>query len=291
MSIEQLPESIKNKIEASYQTVVVDFQFVSGGCINNGGKLTTLGGDYFMKWNTNLKFPGMFKTEAKGLNLLAQCEAVRVPEVVGTGEVDNFSFIVMEWLERSGQKAGYWENFGRQLARQHKTSAAKHGLDHNNYIGSLMQINSFEESWVEFFIHHRLLFQLKMAVDTGRIDLGDSNKMEKIIVMLNTIIPEEEPALLHGDMWSGNLITGPLGEPCLIDPAVYFGHREMDLAMSRLFGGFDDIYISAYQNEFPLEKKWEKRIDLWNLYPLLVHVNLFGGGYLGQVKQILKNFQ
>jgi len=291
MALHQIPEPLINQIEDMLKAKVVDFQFVSGGCINHGGRIATEDADFFVKWNSQSKFPGMFEVEAKGLVLLNAAKGVRVPRVNAIGEAGDIAFIIMEWLESSNKKPNYWEEFGRQLARQHKSTASSYGLDHDNYIGSLPQKNTEEKSWRDFFIQHRLLFQLKLAEKSGRISGTDLKKMEADFLALSRHIPEDKPCLLHGDMWGGNLITGPEGFPCLIDPAVYFGHREMDLAMSRLFGGFDEAFISAYKQECNLEPDWEARIDLWNLYPLMVHVNLFGGGYLGQVRQILKWYQ
>jgi len=163
-------------------------------------------------------------------------------------------------------------------------------LDHNNYIGSLHQSNQKHDKWVSFFIEERLNPQLKLAYDSGKINSSILEKFEVMFLVLEEIFPVEKPSLLHGDLWSGNLMTDNFGNPCLIDPAVYFGFREMDLAMTTLFGGFDSEFYESYQRINHLETGWQERFDICNLYPLLVHVNLFGEGYLSSVKNILKRF-
>lgn len=172
----------------------------------------------------------------------------------------------------------------------HRNSSGQFGLDHDNYIGSLPQRNRFSASWAEFFVRERLAVQLQLAIDGGRIERQIASKFSAVFQRLHEWVPAEPPALLHGDLWSGNLLTSFAGNPCLIDPAVYFGHREMDLAMMRLFGGFHVDCFHAYAETFPLTPGFEDRADLYNLYPLLVHVNLFGGGYAAQVASIINRF-
>ena len=180
---------------------------------------------------------------------------------------------------------------GARLAALHRCSKDFFGLDHNNYIGSLRQFNHQQTSWVNFFIEQRLNVQLKLAIDSGMMDSKWLNEFESLYAKLPAMLPEEKPSLLHGDLWGGNLITDEKGEPCLIDPAVYFGSREADLAMTKLFGGFDDEFYTSYQHTFPLQPGYDKRFDIYNLYPLLVHVNLFGGSYKSAVANILKAFR
>ena len=193
-------------------------------------------------------------------------------------------------MEQSQPENNFWENFGRGLAKLHKTTSDYFVLDHNNYIGSLTQSNRKRDNWIDFFVEERLGFQLKLARDSHLIDSGVLSAAEGLFNRLNEIIPKEQSSLLHGDLWSGNFMLGDQGEACLIDPAVYYGHREMDIAMTKLFGGFDHQFYEAYNQEFPMEKGWEQRMDICNLYPLLVHVNLFGGGYVSQLTSILKRF-
>jgi fructosamine-3-kinase len=196
--------------------------------------------------------------------------------------------LLLEFLEREGSQD--WNLAGTLLARLHRNTAREFGLDHNNYIGSLSQSNTFHPTWSEFFAMERILPQIKMARDAGAVDRTLASAAERFCSKLNEIFPDEKPALLHGDLWSGNFFFSTKG-PSIFDPAVYYGHREMDLAMTKLFGGFDDDFYSGYENEFPLEKNWRARTDLCNLYPLLVHVNLFGGGYVRDVVAILTSFR
>jgi fructosamine-3-kinase len=163
-------------------------------------------------------------------------------------------------------------------------------LDHDNYIGSLRQFNKYQSTWTEFFIEQRLNIQLKLAFDNGLAKSDWTKQFESLYKKLSSLLPEETPSLLHGDLWSGNLITDEHGGPCLIDPAVYYGNREADLAMTKLFGGFADEFYSVYEANSRIAPGYNDRLDLYNLYPLLVHVNLFGSSYIPSVDAILRRF-
>jgi len=272
----------------SAPVTLVDFSPLAGGCINPGGHLKTSIGDFFIKWNDAIRFPRMFETEAAGLQLLHGASDLHIPVVIGVFEQGSYQGIVLEFIRGRRPSPTYWRDLGYGLAALHKNSRPDFGLDHANYIGSLPQQNAPTSSWDKFFAHQRLAPQLRMAVDRGRLDLDAARQFEALYQKLPEIFPEEKPALLHGDLWSGNVIVDAGGAPCLIDPAVYYGHREAELAFTRLFGGFDEDFFSAYAEEFPLAPGFAQRIDVYNLYPLLVYVNLFGGGYAGQVRSILK---
>ncbi|MFN2396561.1 MAG: fructosamine kinase family protein [Bacteroidales bacterium] len=191
-------------------------------------------------------------------------------------------------MESAPEKDSYWQDFGTSLARLHKHSADHFGLDHDNYIGSLEQFNDPHENWIEFFISQRLEIQVKMARDQGLMDTNSARRFEKLYHSLSDFFPEEKPSLIHGDLWSGNYMTNSQGKACIIDPAVYYGHRLMDIGMSKLFGGFAPAFYESYHSEFPMENNWRQAIEVANLYPLMVHVNLFGAGYLGGVMDVLK---
>jgi fructosamine-3-kinase len=171
------------------------------------------------------------------------------------------------------------------------TNGAAFGLDSDNYIASLHQKNHQTDNWADFFIEQRLEPMLGMAYFDKLIPLDFLKKFQTIYTKMNSLFPKEKPALLHGDLWSGNVICDQNGKPCLIDPAIYYGHREMDLAFSRLFGGFDSRFYEAYESILPLEPDFESRIGIYNLYPLLVHLNLFGTAYLPGIEKIIKRFQ
>jgi len=267
-----------------------DFSFSGGGCINSGGRLKTTAGTFFLKWNSAKKFPTMFDAETKGLKLLRNANAIEIPAVIGTGEDDDHQFILLDFIEQGPQSRSYWKDFGVRLANLHKTSTLQFGLDHDNYIGSLPQVNTTRESWIDFFAHQRLNMQLKLAVDSGLADRHVVSSFESLYPKLASLLAEEKPALLHGDLWSGNIITTHRGDACLIDPAVYYGCREVDLAMTKLFGSFPGEFYRVYDQTYPLLPGYEDRLDLYNLYPLLVHLNLFGAQYMNPITGILRRF-
>ena len=157
-------------------------------------------------------------------------------------------------------------------------------------MGALQQTNTFTRSWTEFFIHHRLVPQINLAIGKAHLGKEDRARFEILFKKIDTIFDTGKPSLLHGDLWSGNFVCNDRSLPVLIDPAVYFGHRSMDLAMTTLFGGFDKIFYDAYQYHFPLPSNYSEQWELCNLYPLLIHLNLFGKGYLGDIRSILKRF-
>ncbi|MBL7963536.1 MAG: fructosamine kinase family protein [Flavobacteriales bacterium] len=261
-----------------------------GGSINDAYQLHTNEGRFFVKVNAADRFPSLFEAEADGLKRLQQAGSLRVPVTIALGEDHDDAYLLLEWIDGGTRTTAFWDAFGRGLARLHGHTWERFGLERDNYIGSLKQVNHPESDWTTFLIKQRLEPQLKMARDRRRLDAGTSFRFERLFARLDNLFPAEPPALLHGDLWSGNFLCDPLSAPVLIDPAVYYGHREMDLAMTRLFGGFDPLFLTAYQAERPLEQGWEERADLCALYPLLVHVNLFGGGYLQQVEMVLRRF-
>ncbi len=288
--LSQVPESIITEIERQVKCTGSEFNFISGGCINNGGALATSAGKFFLKWNSANKFPGMFSAEADGLMLLQSTRAVRIPNVICAGTADAFQFLLLEFISPATRGKNYWKKLGEQLATLHKHSATSFGLDHNNYIGSLPQINSKHSDWSAFFVNERLKPQVALALQDGKIPAETAAKFDRLFGKIETFLPEEKPSMLHGDLWSGNLIVDERGDPCLIDPAVYYGNREAEISFTQLFGGFENAFYESYNTNFPLEKGFRERVDLYNLYPLLVHVNLFGGGYIRQVVSILNHY-
>jgi fructosamine-3-kinase len=291
----QVPEPILQSASQELKRVhpsasIQSFSFSAGGCINSGGKLDTSIGPYFLKWNDAKLFPGMFEKEAVGLRTLEEARAIRVPKVVATGQAGNYQFLLLEYIESRSKSKNFWEITGRRLARLHQTEMKTFGLDHDNYMGSLPQLNTPRQTWVEFFIEQRLTAQVKEASRSDLITNDVMKKFDALFAKLPSLLPEVKPRLVHGDLWSGNLMVDDKGEGCLIDPAIYGGHSEVDLAMTQLFGGFDDAFLAAYHEESPLLPGYRDRFDLYNLYPLLVHVNLFGRSYLSSVNSILNRF-
>ncbi|REE05740.1 fructosamine kinase family protein [Marinoscillum furvescens] len=264
-------------------------QHLSGGCINNAVKTVTNEGTYFIKFNDNID-EDMFEKEALGLSLLKAANHLQIPDVIGIGQVGPNHYIILEHINKAAPSADFWEDFGQNLAKLHRQTAPTFGLDHNNYIGKLPQRNDQEPGWLDFFIQHRLEVQLGLALYNDHIDEAFANRFRQIYPILPGIIPEEPPAMLHGDLWSGNFMVGPGGKACLFDPAVYYGHREIELAFTKLFGGFDPAFYHGYHEQYPVEPGFDQRMDIYNLYPLLVHVNLFGTSYLTGVEATLRRF-
>ena len=280
----------KHIIEQKLNCTIQKVQSVAGGCINDARIIDTTKGRFFIKENSAIRFPQMFEMEAKGLEILRQANIIRVPKVVGFEEVGSNSVLILECIESQQPQANFWKIFGQQLAQLHQKTAPFFGLSQPNYIGSLPQNNKFHETWTDFFIQERLEPQLRLGTINGYIDKSIQQQFDNLYKKLSSICPNEKPSLIHGDLWNGNFMTDENGNPVLIDPAVAFAHREMDLAMTKLFGGFSERFYVAYEEVFPLEKGFNERFEIYNLYYLLVHLNLFGRSYLGSIKLILKRF-
>lgn len=272
------------------QVKIHSSQPVSGGCINSTLSITTSIGNYFVKFNSASAYPQMFEREAEGLQLLASAAAIPAPQVVGLGEGGDQSFLILELIDPAARSKDFWEEFGRSMASLHQHSSDRFGLDHDNYIGSLPQYNAWHHRWTDFFIEQRLQKQVERAYDNGMIESKHLNSFDRLYQGMDAIFPDEPPALLHGDLWSGNFMVNENGQACIIDPAVYYGHREAELAFTQLFGGFDRGFYQAYHEVYPLQPGFQQRKDLYDLYPLMVHVNLFGGGYLASVESILRAY-
>ncbi|HHN47367.1 MAG TPA: ketosamine-3-kinase [Bacteroidales bacterium] len=291
-----LPESLFSEIQhtlqalAGKEALINSVTTVSGGDINRAFRVRTQYSSYFIKYNDANRYPGMFRAEAKGLDILGKPGLLRVPKVLGTSETGKYSWLLLEFIEQGRSGKNFWEDFGTSLAQLHRISSDDFGLDHNNYIGSLPQSNRQHKSWSGFFIEERLQRQLEIARNKGLVDKSLVRHFENLYKAVPGIFPSEPPSLIHGDLWSGNFMCDENGRACLIDPAVYYGFREMDIAMSRLFGGFSGSFYTAYQETYPMAPGWNDRLEICNLYPLMVHLNLFGSGYLGSVKAIAGRF-
>lgn len=261
---------------------------LTGGCINHVHRLQTSKGDFCLKYNFHDRFPDMFTCEADGLAALKNSEEIRVPEVCHTGSAGSYDYILLEYVDSGRKIPSFMQDFGRSLAKMHKHTAGYFGHDIDNYMGSLPQSNKKHTDWSSFFVEERLVRQVSLA--HGNFSSSDYASLERLYARMDKLIPVEPPALLHGDLWGGNYMVAQDGKACLIDPAVYYGHREADIAMTTLFGGFDEHFYAAYQEEYPLEKGWQERLDIFKLYPLLIHLNLFGSGYLGSVLTIIRKY-
>ncbi len=264
---------------------------VSGGCINQGYCLIGSDIKYFVKINHASQVE-MFAAEALGLKEMAETQTIRVPKPICWGMTERSSYIVLEWLEFGRSSNASWEKMGRKLATMHNYQGKnKFGWSQNNTIGSTPQVNNWTEKWADFFADHRIGFQLKLANRKGGNFGNYSQIVEKVRQILSNIAPQ--PSLVHGDLWSGNVAVTDVGEPVILDPATYYGDREVDIAMTELFGGFPAAFYRGYNEIFPLDQGYKKRKTLYNLYHILNHYNLFGGGYGSQanfmIQEVLKN--
>lgn len=263
---------------------------IAAGNLNQGIRLDTTDGTFFLKLNFDHE-RNILAKEAEGLQTLRKSTFLQIPQTYGYGRIEDYNYLLSEYISSGKQDSDFWEDLGLGLAHLHLNHTGSFGLSSNNFIASLPQKNHFRDNWTEFFIEERLEPMLGMAYFDRLIPLDFLKKFQAIYPHLESLFPKEKPSLLHGDLWSGNVISGNSGSPCLIDPAVYYGHREMDLAFSKLFGGFDSRFYEAYESIVPLEPDFETRMGIYNLYPLLVHLNLFGTAYLPGIEKIIKRFQ
>ncbi|MEG4485167.1 fructosamine kinase family protein [Microcoleus sp. D2_18a_B4] len=288
---------------------------ISGGCINQGYYISSSSRAYFAKINQASQV-AMFEAEALGLQQMRETQTIRVPEPICWGTEGNSAYIVLEWLDlgsRGGDRA--WEEMGRKLAEMHKYTPPNppllrggeepnstllrggeepnsgllrggFGWDINNTIGSTVQINNWTANWAEFWAEHRIGYQLKLARRRG----GHFPQGERLLEMIPELLAgyEPQPSLVHGDLWGGNAGVTSAGEPVIFDPATYLGDREVDIAMTELFGGFPALFYRGYNQVWSLDGGYERRKSLYNLYHILNHFNLFGGSYESQANQMIK---
>lgn len=270
---------------------------VSGGDINRAYKVVLSNDEtLFMKLNAR-ENASFFTAEAAGIHAIAQTNTIGTPHILctGTDESGNCSFLLMEFLDSGSRIAEFWETFAHQLAKLHQADTrefvqgGRFGFGQDNFIGATAQINTAYDGWVSFFRDCRLKPQFQRAA--AYFSRTDDRKIDRLLERLDDILVEpSHPSLLHGDLWSGNFITGSDGRAWLIDPAAYVGHAEADIAMTELFGGYPAAFYAAYKEAAPLQLGYEDRRDLYNLYHLLNHLNLFGQTYLPSVKRILHTY-
>lgn len=286
--INHLNLKLSDALEQSIR--IINVEKLHGGSVNYSFKLQANSQSFFIKINKANSHPFIFDLELKGLQKLASTNTLKVPRFILKGDFENTAYFVLELVEQGVESPSFWESFGYQLAALHQNSESHFGLAYQNYMGSLAQINTPTDSWASFFGNHRIKMQAEMAYAKRLIDSTLLKQIEGLTARMDLLFPKTNPALLHGDLWSGNFMANTKQQAVVFDPAVYYGNREMDLAMSLLFGGFDKRFYEAYNEYFPLEKGWEERVDLCNIYPLLVHVNLFGAAYSKRLKSALKKY-
>ncbi len=259
---------------------------VGGGCINQGYKIEGLKQEYFVKIN-QASLIEMFVAEASGLKEMAQTQTLTIPSPVCWGLVGNSCYIVLEWLNLSGRSNNEaWYEMGKQLARMHQQGTSdRFGWNMNNTIGSTPQINTWVDNWADFFAEQRIGYQLKLARRRG----GNFPDTGRVVAAVKANLADRNPiaSILHGDLWSGNASITAAGEPVIFDPATYYGDRETDIAMTELFGGFSPHFYQGYNQQWALDPGYQTRKSIYNLYHILNHFNLFGGGYGSQANNMI----
>lgn len=296
----RLEQEVASAIEALIATStsephskIVNTTSISGGSINSAFQVILKDGRRFFVKSNSVELVRMFECEAAGLRELERANAIRIPEVIGVGTASSQSFLVLELIDSAEPKPEFSREMGTQLAILHQTRNEKFGFQESNFLGSSNQPNDWNESWPEFWAQCRLGFQLKLARDQGNGDRELQQLGDRLLGKLESRLrstEQESPALLHGDLWSGNYISGTAGEPVFVDPAVYFGSREAEFGMTTLFGGFDADFYDAYNEVSPLAEGSTDRIAIYRIYHLLNHLNLFGNSYLSGCLEILKKY-
>jgi len=259
---------------------------LSGGCINQGYAISNGKNTYFLKLNQASQV-AMFEVEALGLQEMYDTTTIRVPQPLCWGVAGNSSYIVLEWLDMGSGNTKSWVEMGHKLAAMHQTTSKEgFGWHQNNTIGSTPQINTWTADWGEFYLKHRLGYQFQL----GRRRGGSFPQQEQLLAAIPRILADHQvqPSLVHGDLWGGNAGCTVSGEPVIFDPATYFGDREVDIAMTELFGGFPAAFYQGYNEVLPLDPGYGRRKTLYNLYHILNHFNLFGGGYGSQANRMIE---
>ena len=280
-----------NKVENILDEKISRSTSVGGGCICDSYIVDTTNGErYFVK--THNQTSDMFRKEANGLKEIKKSESIRVPEVIGFDD----DFLLLEHIGSTEREENFFTSFAVLIAKMHKYTSDSYGFYEDNYVGSSVQKNipqtSEKRSWAEFYWNNRLMYQFKMMEQRGYV----TAELKECFTFLEKTYPEIVidddvfPSLIHGDLWSGNFITDNSGEACLIDPAVYYGSREVDLAMMKLFGGFPNEFFQTYNEVFPLNAGWEYRENIYKLYHVMNHLNLFGRGYYNQTISLINSY-
>jgi len=281
-----IPEEVKIWLADNHFGTVHSSTEVKGGCINRGVQIVATSGiSFFLKVNPSSP-PDMFLREFEGLSAICQDDRPRVPEPF----LYDQEFMLMEFLTPAPRVENYWEDFGYKLANLHNHVGDKFGFLTDNFIGSTPQVNPLTDDGYDFFIESRLINISNLVRDQKLIDREIHQKILELTQKLHSLIPDQPPSLLHGDLWSGNVITDSNGAAAIIDPAVHYGWAESELAMTTLFGTFPRIFYEAYTVVRKLEPGFEDRFPIYNLYHILNHVLLFGGGYLGMLFDVINRF-
>lgn len=283
---------LQNILQEALQVNIVTFNatLVGGGCINDTYRITINQQSYFLKHNIAENAADMFHKEAEALRFLASKNIFRIPRVIYSGSIENGKFLLLEYINSNAPNKAYWHSAGEQLAQLHTITNGYFGLNYNNYIGSLPQSNKQHQLFSNFFIYERLEPLVRQGEKKKFFTCSDTDYFENLYVKLPNLLPEEKPALLHGDLWNGNIFPDENNVPVIFDPAIYYGNREAELAFTTLFGGFHNSFYEAYIQANPLQAGYAERFAIYNLYPLLVHLHLFGNSYYAPIIKTLKQF-
>lgn len=281
---------LKLRLENILQQKIVSFQEVGGGCISKSQKIITdEGNEYFLKTGGALC---SYRKEANGLLEIAKSNTVMVPEIIAYED----DFLLMHYIQPGNASSNFFDDFGKTYAKMHCNTSSHFGFYEDNFIGSTPQLNipKGEEAtnWPLFFFNKRLAYQFNLAAKNGYVTDEMCHLFSKLENKFDQILSSsaESPSLLHGDLWSGNFMINNQGQSVLIDPAVYYGHREADLAMTKIFGGFPQSFYDAYHSAYPLAEGWEYRESIYKLYHILNHLNLFGSSYYYEALNLIKHY-
>ncbi len=283
-----LSKNFINHISSVLEESISKAQSVSGGDISKAYLIEASQQQYFLKVNSNSNALHMFNAEKTGLETIAN--TIATPKVFASGIFQNDAFLILEYIASKSPNNKDFENLGHQLAALHKHQSSDFGFFDDNFIGNLLQHNNIHTNWTKFYISQRLLPQIELALSKKLLEQKDVPNTETMHKVCDNIFTQVSPSLLHGDLWSGNYLISTDGKPYLIDPAVYYGHSEVDIAMSKLFGGFGTSFYEAYHVSFPKTQEFDARIEIYQLYYLLVHLNLFGRSYYNSVKRIFNSY-
>lgn len=282
--------SLTDFVSIQLNEKIITTRPLSGGDISSAYLLQTKSKKYFLKVNSNPFAFEMFQAEERGLQAIEKTKTIAVPHVERVDSFEGKSFLLMNFVESKRPASSDFERLGRELAQLHLNTHHSFGFSSDNFIGSLPQSNTSRTNWAEFYWSERILPQLNLATKAGLLNKSQIPDEEKAIKTFSDIFGNVKPALLHGDLWGGNYLIAADGTPYLIDPAVYFGHSVVDIAMSKLFGGFSQSFYDAYHEIIPKTENHSQQIELYQLYYLLVHLNLFGSGYYSSVASILRKY-
>lgn len=265
---------------------ITNTRSVGGGCINQGYRVIGSDSQYFVKLNQASRVE-MFQAEFLGLTQMYDTKTIAIPKPIFWGVVENSSYLVLEWLDLGKGNSSSWLEMGRQLAQMHQQGTTdRYGWSMNNTIGSTPQINTWMDNWADFFAEQRIGYQLQLAQRKG----GSFADRDRVVAAVRAKLADRQPeaSIVHGDLWSGNADILADGRPTIFDPATYYGDREVDIAMTELFGGFPATFYQGYNERWQLDSGYQRRKNIYNLYHILNHFNLFGGGYASQAQRMIQ---